>query len=146
MITLYNYELSGNCYKLRLLMNLLGLSYRTVDLEFYPGKEHKGEAFLAINPLGQLPALDDDGYVLRDAQAILTYLAARYDASGTWYPVQDPRRLGEVNMWLAFADGITDVIRKGVLHFINLPVGEGGDGSSPKNKRKVGGAGAPADT
>ncbi|MGO4003527.1 glutathione S-transferase family protein [Pseudomonas fluorescens] len=107
MITLYNYELSGNCYKLRLLMNLLGLSYRTVDLEFYPGKEHKGEAFLAINPLGQLPALDDDGYVLRDAQAILTYLAARYDASGHWYPVQDPKRLGEVNMWLAFADSLT---------------------------------------
>ena len=46
----------------------------------------------------------------------------------------------------AFADGVTDVIGKGVLHFINLPVGEGGDGSSPKNKRKVGGAGAPADT
>lgn len=107
MITLYNYELSGNCYKLRLLMNLLGLSYRTVDLEFYPGKEHKGEAFLAINPLGQLPALDDDGFVLRDAQAILTYLAARYDASGHWYPVHDPKRLGEVNMWLAFADSLT---------------------------------------
>ncbi|CAI8825102.1 glutathione S-transferase family protein [Pseudomonas sp. NPDC087626] len=107
MITLYNYELSGNCYKLRLFMNLLGVSFSTVDLEFYPGKEHKGEAFLAINPLGQLPVLDDDGYVLRDAQAILTYLAARYDASGTWYPVQDARRLGEVNMWLAFADSIT---------------------------------------
>jgi hypothetical protein len=46
----------------------------------------------------------------------------------------------------AFADGVTDVISKGVLHFINLPVGEGGDGGSPKNKRKGGGVGAPADT
>ena len=44
----------------------------------------------------------------------------------------------------AFADGVTDVISKGVLHFINLPVGEGGDGGSPKNKCEGGGIGAPA--
>jgi hypothetical protein len=44
----------------------------------------------------------------------------------------------------AFADSVTDVISKGVLHFINLPVGEGGDGGSPKNKHKGGGIGAPA--
>ena len=45
----------------------------------------------------------------------------------------------------AFAGGVTNVISKGVLHFINLPVGEGGDGS-PKNKRKGGEVGAPVDT
>lgn len=107
MITLYDYELSGNCYKLRLFMSMLGLDYRKVDIEFFPGKEHRSEAFLALNPLGQLPVLDDNGFVLRDAQAILSYLAARYDASGRWYPTGDARRLAEVNMWLAFADGIT---------------------------------------
>jgi hypothetical protein len=42
----------------------------------------------------------------------------------------------------AFANGISDVISKEVLHFINLPVGEGGDGS-PKNKRKGGGSWRP---
>ncbi len=46
----------------------------------------------------------------------------------------------------AFADSVTDVVSKGVLHYINLPVGEGSDGSSPKNKRKGGGVEAPADT
>jgi hypothetical protein len=46
----------------------------------------------------------------------------------------------------AFADSVTNVISKGVLHFINFPVGEGGDGGSPKNKCKGGGVGAPADT
>jgi len=45
----------------------------------------------------------------------------------------------------SFADSVTDVISKGVLHYINLPVGEGGDGS-PKNKRKGRGVGTPADT
>ena len=44
-----------------------------------------------------------------------------------------------------FADCITDVTSKGVLHCINLPVGEGG-GGSPKNKHKGGGVGTPADT
>lgn len=107
MITLYDYELSGNCYKLRLFMNILGLEYQKVGIEFFPGKQHKSDAFLALNPLGQLPVLEDDGLVLRDAQAILTYLAACYDTTENWYPRVDARRLGEVNMWLAFADGIT---------------------------------------
>ena len=79
MITLYDYELSGNCYKLRLFMSFLHIPYKTVPIDFYPGREHKSEWFLKINPLGQLPVIDDDGYVLRDAQAILAYLAARYD-------------------------------------------------------------------
>lgn len=116
MITLYDYELSGNCYKLRLFVNLLGLDYRKTGVEFFPGKEHKQDAFLAINPLGQLPVLDDDGFVLRDAQAILTYLAARYDTSGRWYPTGDPKSLAEVNMWLAFADGITGTASAARLH------------------------------
>ena len=107
MITLYDYELSGNCYKLRLMMSLLQLPYERVEVEFHPARAHKQEAFLALNPLGQLPVLDDDGFVLRDAQAILSYLAARYDASRCWYPTDDPRRLAEVNMWLAFADSMT---------------------------------------
>ena len=116
MITLYDYELSGNCYKLRLFMNILGLEYRKQNVEFFPGQEHKGDAFLALNPLGQVPVLDDDGFVLRDAQAILGYLASRYDATRTWYPSDDPKRLAEVNMWLAFADAITGTASAARLH------------------------------
>jgi glutathione S-transferase len=116
MIKLYDYELSGNCYKPRLLLNILGLAYERRGIEFYPRKEHKEDAFLALNPLGQLPVLDDDGYVLRDAQAILIYLAARYDLSGQWYPVNDPHVLGELGMWLAFADSITATSSAARLH------------------------------
>ncbi|RAS09222.1 glutathione S-transferase family protein [Cupriavidus alkaliphilus] len=116
MITLYDYELSGNCYKLRLLMSFLGLAYQKQGIEFFPAKAHKRDEFLALNPLGQLPVLDDDGFVMRDAQAILGYLAARYDPSGRWYPTGDPQALGEVNMWLAFADGITGTASAARLH------------------------------
>ena len=46
MITLYDYELSGNCYKLRLFMNMLGVKHETKSVDFYPGREHKSEWFL----------------------------------------------------------------------------------------------------
>lgn len=116
MITLYDFELSGNCYKLRLLMSFLGTAYNTVPVDFYPGRAHKSEWFLKLNPLGQLPVIDDDGMILRDAQAILVYLASRYDARGTWYPHRNPQLLGEINQWLAFADAITSTAAAARLH------------------------------
>jgi glutathione S-transferase len=116
MITLYDYELSGNCYKLRLFMTFLQVPYKTRPIDFYPGREDKSEWFLKINPLGQLPVIDDDGFVLCDAQAILVYLAARYDQSGRWYPRDEPKVLGEISQWLAFADGITATASAARLH------------------------------
>lgn len=116
MIKLYDYELSGNCYKLRLMMSILGVAYESLPIDFYPGREHKSESFLQINPLGQLPVIDDDGLVLRDAQAILVYLASKYDPSGKWYPTADPSLLGEMAQWMAFADGITATSSAARLH------------------------------
>lgn len=116
MITLYDYELSGNCYKLRLMMSMLGLAHETVPVDFYPGREHRSNWFLELNPLGQLPVLEDNGVVLRDAQAILVYLAERYDASGSWYPRNDPALTGEIGQWLAFADGLTSTVSAARLH------------------------------
>ncbi len=116
MITLYDYELSVNCYKQRLLMAILGVPYRRVAVDFFPGREHKGEAFAEINPLGHIPVIDDDGYVLRDAHAILVYLATAYDPSGAWYPTGDPRLLGEVASWMLFAEGTTNTASAARLH------------------------------
>ncbi len=116
MITLYDYELSGNCYKLRLLMSFLGIDHKTVPVDFYPGREHKSEWFLKLNPLGQLPVIDDDGLVLRDAQAILVYLAAKYDAGNSWYPRENADLLGEIGQWMAFADSITATASAARLH------------------------------
>jgi len=115
VIRLYDYELSGNCYKLRLLMHILDVPYERVPVDFYPGREHRSAAFLRINPLGQLPVLEDGDLRLRDAQAILIYLAARYDPSGRWYP-RDPAAMGTIGMWLAFADAITASASAARLH------------------------------
>jgi len=105
---LYDYVLSVNCYKQRLLLAILDVPYELVPIDFYPGWEHKGEAFKKINPLGHIPVIDDDGFILRDAHAILIYLAARYDPARTWYPAGDPRLLGEVASWMLFAEGTTN--------------------------------------
>ena len=100
-ITLYDFELSASCYKVRLLLSLLKLDYRRVHINFFPGFEHREAAFRKINPLGQLPALTDGDVTLRDAQAILTYLARAYDGTNRWLP-DDPVAFAEVMMWLFF--------------------------------------------
>tara|TARA_B110000881_G_C18372222_1_gene411819 strand:- start:52 stop:693 length:642 start_codon:yes stop_codon:yes gene_type:complete len=116
MLELYDYELSGNCYKIRLMLSFLNLNYTSKKVEFYPSKEHKSESFLELNPLGQLPVIFDQSVVLRDAQAILVYLAAKYDKSKNWYPIDDPDKLGFISQWLAFGDSITGSSSAARLH------------------------------
>lgn len=116
IMKLYDYELSGNCYKVRLLLHFLRVPCERISVDFFPGKEHKGEAFLRdINPLGQLPVIDDAGFLLRDAQAILTYLASKYDDSGQWYP-DSPQLRGQIQIWLGVAEDITRTASAARLH------------------------------
>ena len=102
-LKLYNYGLSGNCYKVRLLLGFLKLDYEIVPVDFYPGLEHKQPDFLDINPLGQLPVLEDGRVRLRDSQAILSYIAKKYDPSASWLPDRDATKFSQIMMWLAFA-------------------------------------------
>ncbi len=97
---LYDAAVSGNAYKVRLMLALLGRDYETVSINL-PAKEQKTAEYLAVNPLGQVPALDDDGYVIRDSQAILAYLARKYGGED-WLP-SDADGLGEVMQWLSFS-------------------------------------------
>ncbi len=103
-LKLYDYSLSGSCYKVRLLLAFLKLDYAREQVDFYPGRAHKSLDFLELNPLGQIPVLEDGDLRLRDAQAILCYLADKYDKSGQWLP-RDPDLFGTVMMWLMFAGG-----------------------------------------
>ncbi len=116
MIKLYDFELSVNCYKQRLLMSILGVEFESVLVDFFPGSEHKGEEFKKVNPLGHIPVIDDGGFVLRDAHAILIYLAAKYDPTGNWYRTSDPELIGETAQWLLFAEGTTNTASAARLH------------------------------
>ena len=77
MIQLYDYVLSGSCYKVRLFLSIIGKEYEERPVDYYPGGEHRTPAFLELNPLGQIPVLTDGAVTLRDAQAILVYLAEK---------------------------------------------------------------------
>lgn len=103
MIRLYDFELSGSCYKVRLLLNILGLRYEKQDVDFVH-KEHKNDKYTALNPFGELPILEDGDLRLRDAQAILSYLARKYDALGIWYPAE-AESTGRIAQWLATGGG-----------------------------------------
>jgi glutathione S-transferase len=102
MITLYDYILCDDCYKVRLLLAILRLDYVPTKVNVHPGRECAATEFLSINPLGRIPVLKDGDLVLRDPQAILTYLALRYDAARRWLP-RDAAVAGCIAMWLAFA-------------------------------------------
>ena len=97
---LYNIPLSGNCYKIRLLLSLLDKEYETIAVNAAAG-ENRTAAFLKINPRGQVPVLEDEGLIIWGSTAILMYLARRY-GDETWLPL-DATGLAAVSQWLAVA-------------------------------------------
>lgn len=101
-ITLYNFELDDRCYRVRLLLSMLGVEHRVVAVNMAPGAEEKTAPFLALNPLGGLPILTDGASTIYGAEAILAYLAKAHDASKSWLP-DEPASFGSVMQWLNFS-------------------------------------------
>ncbi len=97
MIELYEFALSGNCHKVRLMLSFLELKYTIIAVNGSV-REQKSSEFLAMNPLGQLPILKDKDIVIRDSQAILIYLAHHYGGE-QWWP-KDSEALAKISAWL----------------------------------------------
>lgn len=97
---LYDLELSGNCYKVRLFAALAGIDLTLVQVDFMSG-DHKKTPVIDLNPWGELPVLEDGDTVLRDSQAILVYLAGAYGGHA-WWP-DSPELQGDVMQWLSVA-------------------------------------------
>jgi len=97
---LYMTENSGNAYKVRLLLGLLNVPYDRVAVDF-GAKEHKKPPFLALNPRGQVPTLEDGGRVFWDSSACLVYVARKHGGEH-WLP-SDPADMAEVMQWVALA-------------------------------------------
>ena len=102
-IRLYRFALSGHCHRAELMLSLLGLRYEVVDVDLR-AKEQKSEQFLRKNPLGLVPVIEDGGTTVADSNAILVYLATRYDGSGRWYP-REAVASARVQQWLSLAAG-----------------------------------------
>lgn len=102
MTQLYGHELSGNSYKVKLMLSLLGLDYEWIQVDLLTGA-HKQPEFLALNPFGQVPVLVDGNIVLADAQAILVYLARQYGGE-SWLPLE-AEPMSRVVRWLSTTAG-----------------------------------------
>lgn len=99
---LYFHPLSGHAHRARLFVSLLGLSHELIEVDLKSGA-HKKPEFLALNPFGQVPLLDDDGVIVSDSNAILVYLAKQHQRTD-WLP-EDPAGAAAVQRWLSVAAG-----------------------------------------
>lgn len=100
---LYQHPLSGHSHRVRLLLALLKIDATIHHVDLMNG-EHKTPEFLAKNAAGQVPVLEDGEITLSDSNAILVYLATRYDKSGHWYP-EEPIQRARIQKYLSIAAG-----------------------------------------
>jgi glutathione S-transferase len=98
---LHGTRLSGHTHRVMLFLHLLGLPYEFADS---PQAVRQSPAFRAMNPLGQIPVLQDGELALADSNAILVYLAKRYAPASAWLP-EDPLGAARVQRWLSLAAG-----------------------------------------
>jgi glutathione S-transferase len=98
------------------MMAALRVTFRRIELDIYPGREHESPWFLKINPSGELPVIDDDGLTLCGTRAILEHLAGKYDPSGRWYPRDVPEAPAGIARWLEVAERLTATAGAARLH------------------------------
>nr|WP_312231598.1 glutathione S-transferase [Pseudomonas sp.] len=99
---IHHVPLSGHAHRAVLFASLLGLKPELVEVDLAAGA-HKQPEFLALNPFGQVPVLEDDGVVVADSNAILVYLAKKAGRTD-WLP-EDPAGAAAVQRWLSVAAG-----------------------------------------
>lgn len=114
MLKLHDYLPSQNAWKVRLLLNHLGVDHETVPVSIFEG-EGKRQEFLAKNPVGAVPVLElDDGRTLPESNAILLYLA-----EGTPYLPTDRWLRAQVTRWMFFEE---DYVQNGIASLRHLVV------------------------
>jgi glutathione S-transferase len=94
---LYDYDASGNCFKVRLLLALLGREYERVPVDIFAGDTLTDE-YAQVNPLRETPVLEtDEGELIAQSNAILFYLA-----EGTEYLPDERVARAQVLQWAYF--------------------------------------------
>jgi glutathione S-transferase len=97
MYKVYGMSMSGNCYKVRLLLEQLHVPYDWVEIDTRSGRTRSAE-FLAMNPNGRVPTVEiEPGHFLAESDAILFYLA-----EGTALWPRQRRERAEVLQWMFF--------------------------------------------
>jgi len=103
-LKLYRFALSGHAHRAQLALGLMDLPCELIDVDLRKG-EHKTPEYLRMHPFGQVPVLVDGENAIFDSNAILVYLATRYDSEAhRWLP-RDPLAQARVQAWLSVAAG-----------------------------------------
>ena len=103
MIALYH-SVASRAFVALWMLEKLGIPFRIEDTDIRKGKQ-KSPAYLRINPLGLVPAIDDDGVIVTEIPAICLYLADRYSYGGLAPKIDDPIR-GAYLKWMVFATSV----------------------------------------
>ena len=99
---LYYSPKSGHSHRVRLFLSLIGAPFDLIEVDL-AARQHKSAGFLKMNAFGQVPVLEDDGVAIADSNAILVYLARKFDRTD-WYP-DDALGAARVQRWLSVAAG-----------------------------------------
>lgn len=103
-IRLYGAALSGHVHRVRLFLTLLGLPFENIEVDV-PGRENRAPEFLARNPFGQVPVIEDGELTLADSNAILVYLNERYASDPARWMPRDAVGAAQVQRWFSVAAG-----------------------------------------
>ena len=103
-IKLYRAGVSGHSHRVELFLSLLSLLFELVNVDLAAGA-HKQPEFLAMNPFGQVPVIQDGAVTLADSNAILVYLARSYAANAEQWLPSEPLAAAHVQRWLSVAAG-----------------------------------------
>lgn len=118
---LYDNPISSNALKVRFLLAELGIAYERREV---PLEKPRPEWYLALNPVGAIPAIDDDGFLLTESNTILRYLAAR-EGRTDLYP-DEPRERARVDEFLdRWSTGLRNAfyrVERHVLGFGGVPI------------------------
>jgi glutathione S-transferase len=98
MLTIYGSDLSGPAIKVRLTASILGIEHKWQLVNLREG-EHKQAWFLKINPVGKVPAIDDDGFHLFESNAICKYLCDKHNSP--LYP-KDVKKRAAIEQWIDY--------------------------------------------
>ncbi|XP_053299276.1 glutathione S-transferase theta-2 [Pleuronectes platessa] len=92
--------LSQPCRALHIFLNCVRIPHSVHTVALRKG-EHRTEDFTKLNPMQKVPVMVDNGFVLTESDAILKYLANKYDVPEHWYPRQPERRarVDEYTAW-----------------------------------------------
>jgi glutathione S-transferase len=90
MITIHNFPRGARGLRVMWLLEELGVPYQFSPVTFPPS-----EAYLALNPLGNVPCLEDGGIVINESIAMLLYVAERYGPT-PFLPAKDDPDLAKV--------------------------------------------------